>query len=687
MDYTLETRDSANKLKGVLKEAYSCRYVQVGNEPSRLVFSYPADGIFASEIKRANLVWLKNEAGSILDKFHLQTKHSARSQDGFAYYEVDYQSLACQLADEIIDNIDVRGFADKTIAYVISYLFTNYQMNANPISVGSIDAVIGDKECEVVGENVSILELIKEMWDATGGYYYVDKDRKFYWKVTIGEDKGQQLRYAKNLKGIERVEDYSSIVTRLYYYGAGISSNREQNKLNLKDDAAQLNYYLDSDTQGDYDIIPKSLTNFTIYSGDVLLAVAQQYLADHKNPIISYRINFADLSEFPEGISFDKLQLGSKVKVIDEDLGIDVETYIVKIDKNLDHPENTEVELCSVLIEIIDEFVSVHRKQGLLEGGSVFIANLDTLVITKGVYFKDKMKSDMTAIIGDFIRTGKIQSDNWGAGAGTEIDLTGETIKIGGSAAPKLSWDGTTFNIEGVIKALSGQISGLMDLLSGGELRLGTGTPGTDFTGIRIFRDGTTYRVAGYSNDVLQGYTDSDGKIKAGGGSLILDDTGIKVDHDVAGSQGYRSLYTIDAAVRVGEAGWFIIDGVDNRYGLNASYLPLFLNGVGGVECRFEGVGSLRPYEDGTNYGGLGTTTRRWRWLHFLAPVSTGTIAAGGEQQISVYGEGRMPIFWGGNDNYQFLKDYKTKVRASDNNCFLYNSGTGGQSIAWLMSA
>ena len=197
-----------------------------------------------------------------------------------------------------------------------------------------------------------------------------------------------------------------------------------------------------------------------------------------------------------------------------------------------------------------------------------------------------------------------------------------------------------------------------------------------------------TQGIYGYLNDVLQfAINVADGKIKAGGGSAILDESGFSVNHDVAGAQAYRSLYTIDAAVRVGEAGWFIIDGVDKRYGLNASYQPLFLSGVGGVECEFDGVGSLRPYLDTAScYGGLGTTSRRWRWLHWLAPVSTGTIAVGGEQQISVRGEGRMPVFWGGNDNYQFLKDYKTKVRASDSNCFIWNDGAAAQSIAWLMS-
>jgi hypothetical protein len=65
-----------------------------------------------------------------------------------------------------------------------------------------------------------------------------------------------------------------------------------------------------------------------------------------------------------------------------------------------------------------------------------------------------------------------------------------------------------------------------MGLLTAGEIRVGTGTPGSNFTGFRIF---SSY-IAGYNNDVAQVYIDSsDGKLYAAGGDVFLDDDGISI--------------------------------------------------------------------------------------------------------------------------------------------------------------
>lgn len=59
----------------------------------------------------------------------------------------------------------------------------------------------------------------------------------------------------------------------------------------------------------------------------------------------------------------------------------------------------------------------------------------------------------ITRIIGDRIQTGSITSNNWGTSQGTAIDLDNETVTFGGSANPKLFFDGTDLFIEGTINA------------------------------------------------------------------------------------------------------------------------------------------------------------------------------------------------------------------------------------------
>lgn len=64
--------------------------------------------------------------------------------------------------------------------------------------------------------------------------------------------------------------------------------------------------------------------------------------------------------------------------------------------------------------------------------------------------------------------------------------------------------------------------------INAGDIRLGSGTLGVDFTGIRIYESGAVYRVAGYDDDTVQCYIDSDGKFKSGDGTYItIDDSGM----------------------------------------------------------------------------------------------------------------------------------------------------------------
>jgi len=88
------------------------------------------------------------------------------------------------------------------------------------------------------------------------------------------------------------------------------------------------------------------------------------------------------------------------------------------------------------------------------------------------------------------------------------------------------------------------EIARLLVIANDGELRHGTGTPGVDFTGWRIFGD----EIAGYNNDVWQVKIDSsDGSLKAGGGKVTLNAEGISVSAGIAGPGGVSDPTVINA--------------------------------------------------------------------------------------------------------------------------------------------
>jgi len=71
--------------------------------------------------------------------------------------------------------------------------------------------------------------------------------------------------------------------------------------------------------------------------------------------------------------------------------------------------------------------------------------------------------------------------------------------------------------------------AGVMTIGTGGEIRQGTGTLGSNYTGLRIWRDTNVGRIAGYNNNVLQWYCGTDGKIYAGTGLIWLDSVGVNL--------------------------------------------------------------------------------------------------------------------------------------------------------------
>jgi hypothetical protein len=74
--------------------------------------------------------------------------------------------------------------------------------------------------------------------------------------------------------------------------------------------------------------------------------------------------------------------------------------------------------------------------------------------------------------------------------------------------------------------------AGVMTIGTSGEIRQGTGTLGSNYTGLRIWRDSSVGRIAGYNNNTLQWYGDTSGNFVAGAGDVLLN------------ANGYRQLST-----------------------------------------------------------------------------------------------------------------------------------------------
>ncbi len=344
--YTLEIHDTSGNLIAILQNAYDGVYTEAINAAPTLSFKIPGDDSKETNIVKANEFWLVDyvpETPTVVNKFRLSQRSDGRQSAGVLTVSVDADGLISQLADEQL----VAAYAPSslTVNQIVTALLALQVISPNvtegtiaPTDTRSMSFNIGD----------TILKCLYRLRDTVGGYISVDSDRVLQWANSLGEDKGQQIRYGKNLLGINRKIDYTTIANRIYAYGSGEGDAR----VKLSDaTGSPPDYVEDGASQGTYGIYVKVIIDPTITDADALLAWAVLELADKKDPLITYTIETADLSESTEaGFSFEPLQLGSTITVIDEDLGLDVSVHVVKLTHRdvFEHPEQIAIEVTNL---------------------------------------------------------------------------------------------------------------------------------------------------------------------------------------------------------------------------------------------------------------------------------------------------------------------------------------------------
>lgn len=103
----------------------------------------------------------------------------------------------------------------------------------------------------------------------------------------------------------------------------------------------------------------------------------------------------------------------------------------------------------------------------------------------------------------------------------------------------------------------SSYFAGVMTLGTSGEIRQGTGTLGSNYTGLRVWRDTGIGRIGGYNNNTLQWAGGTDGVLYAGSGNVALWNSGLAAVREVGSLAGTRiAFYTAsDRATRTGFIG------------------------------------------------------------------------------------------------------------------------------------
>ena len=335
--WSLEVRSKSGNLYGYLNGWYAGTYTAKLNQAHDLRFTFPSDYEYASYLTTANQVWLRDDTGTLVQRFHI--RRSIPQRNGVrTEIQIEAQSILCQLFNEW-----VSGYSATASVKTHLKAWLDAQTGSLPVLLGSISSTYATQSLTFAFDDIRTRDAFAQIYDAVGaGDFWVDPTtRRMNWKTRSGDNKGQRIKYGMNAKGITKTEDDSEQFTRLYLYGDGNGDER----ITLVD-AGEAHEYIQQDT-GTYGIITEKRVIKDIKNPATLLAVANALLDRYSTPTICYEVDVVDYSNSNDGadFSFERLRLGSTVKVIDDALDIEVNSKVVEIKYNLDNPIDVKVTL------------------------------------------------------------------------------------------------------------------------------------------------------------------------------------------------------------------------------------------------------------------------------------------------------------------------------------------------------
>lgn len=213
----------------------------------------------------------------------------------------------------------------------MAYALQNTEWDIGSIEVGAT------RSFESGADNpLALLQLIADVYNGELVFHSVEKTVDLVERT--GGDNGMVFHFKKNMKSIERTVSTASLITRLYAFGKdGMTFASVNGGLSYVEDFS----YTDEVLIGSLDC-----SNFT--SAEDMLSYTRMRAADYCRPNYSYRLSVLYLQDLA-GHGHEIYGLGDVVRVVDEELGLDIRTRIVRMEKDVLEPWNTAVELSTTI--------------------------------------------------------------------------------------------------------------------------------------------------------------------------------------------------------------------------------------------------------------------------------------------------------------------------------------------------
>lgn len=183
-----------------------------------------------------------------------------------------------------------------------------------------------------------------------------------------------EVRYAKNMREIEREIDPSQLVNRIYPLGFGEGVNQ----LGIEKVNGGKPYLEDLASVGKYGLKAYVWADRRFEDAQSLKDNAQALLQKWSTPKVVYKVKAADLSMLT-GEPVDKFVEGALVRIVDPDLGVITQRiHMVSKPDITGAPGDIDLEIGSLTDDIATANVDIERKQQINDAYTQGATNLDS---------------------------------------------------------------------------------------------------------------------------------------------------------------------------------------------------------------------------------------------------------------------------------------------------------------------
>jgi phage minor structural protein len=298
----------------ILENAYRICYVKPTNEIWKASFSLPLDDPKNAECQPLHYVEISDDlTAEYIGLFRIIPSLTVRNESN---HEVTYncEHVFATLLDDVIFGLHITE-AMSTTATIQSLLAKQDVLHWR------LGTVAAERYFSYKWENenvISALLSITKPFDIPLRWTF---DTKTYpWTLNLEvwpAEPACEIRYAKNMRGIERDYDPTVVVNRWYAlgYGEGV------NQLNItKVNPTGKPYVEDVESIAKYGLIADFFVDRSIENDGLLYETVKAVLTESKYPKVSYRVSVGDLY----GISkedIDKIREGRIARIVDPDFG------------------------------------------------------------------------------------------------------------------------------------------------------------------------------------------------------------------------------------------------------------------------------------------------------------------------------------------------------------------------------